>query len=216
MTDLHVLFVGPIFVPKNENSLKSMSIEATREKIVSVADRLFSRFGFQKTSIDEIVRTSRKAKGSLYYHFSSKEDLFKEVVLRELEGLKNKLAEMMSSNESTSAEKLSQYMMIRMDGMQEAVNYHETIKPDVFDHFDFLNDLRAGFDKWEKEMLKKIINEGVEKGELKIEMDTDVMSDMFVMIIKGLEIPFFLQNKYNNYKDHFKKMSHILLKGISP
>ncbi|RLD55437.1 MAG: hypothetical protein DRI97_09505 [Bacteroidetes bacterium] len=68
-----------------------MGIEETREKIVSVADRLFRRFGFQKTSMDEIARIARKAKGSLYYHFSGKEELFREVVQNEVNGMKSKL-----------------------------------------------------------------------------------------------------------------------------
>ena len=44
-----------------------MAIEDTRDKILSVANKLFSRFGFHKTSMDEIAKIARKAKGSLYY-----------------------------------------------------------------------------------------------------------------------------------------------------
>ena len=55
-------------------------VDKTREKIIEVADKLFGRFGFYKTSMDEIAKIARKAKGSLYYHFSSKEELFKEVM----------------------------------------------------------------------------------------------------------------------------------------
>ena len=57
-----------------------MGIEDTRDKILSVANKLFSRFGFHKTSMDKIAKIDRKAKGSLYYHFACKEELFKEVV----------------------------------------------------------------------------------------------------------------------------------------
>jgi len=61
-----------------------MSLDDTRNKILSVANKLFSRFGFHKTSMDEIAKIARKAKGSLYYHFASKEELFKEVVSKEI------------------------------------------------------------------------------------------------------------------------------------
>jgi len=44
----------------------------TKEVIVNVASRLFGRYGFYKTSMDEIAKMARKAKGSLYYHFESK------------------------------------------------------------------------------------------------------------------------------------------------
>ncbi|RLD46369.1 MAG: TetR family transcriptional regulator, partial [Bacteroidetes bacterium] len=52
-----------------------MAAEGTKDKILEVANKLFSRFGFHKTSMDEIARIARKAKGSLYYHFASKEEL---------------------------------------------------------------------------------------------------------------------------------------------
>ena len=68
-----------------------MSIDNTKESILSVANKLFSRFGFHKTSMDEIAKIARKAKGSLYYHFASKEDLFREVVSIEMINLKNQL-----------------------------------------------------------------------------------------------------------------------------
>ena len=40
-----------------------MRIENTRNKILEVANKLFSRFGFHKTSMDEIAKIARKAKG---------------------------------------------------------------------------------------------------------------------------------------------------------
>ncbi len=35
------------------------------------------------------------------------------------------------------------------------------------------------------------------------------------MVLKGLEIPFFLQNKYEKYSPHFEDLSKILIKGLS-
>ncbi len=43
-----------------------MALEATKDRIVIVATKLFARFGFHKTSMDEIAKIARKAKGSLY------------------------------------------------------------------------------------------------------------------------------------------------------
>ena len=85
-----------------------MAIEDTRDKILSVANRLFSRFGFHKTSMDEIAKIARKAKGSLYYHFSSKEDLFKEVVSNEIISLKNQLAIIIADTDLSASGKMKQ------------------------------------------------------------------------------------------------------------
>jgi AcrR family transcriptional regulator len=82
-----------------------MKIDETKDIIVSVANKLFSRFGFQKTSMDEIAKTARKAKGSLYYHFASKEELFKEVVSREMSVLKNQLSDIVHNTELNAKDK---------------------------------------------------------------------------------------------------------------
>lgn len=192
-----------------------MSIDNTKESILSVADKLFSRFGFHKTSMDEIAKIARKAKGSLYYHFASKEELFKEVVSIEMTNLRNQLSLIVNNPDLTSSEKVKKYLLKRMEILNSAANYHETLKADFFEHFHFIDDLRTELDAWEKENLKKIILQGAEKGEFTIIGDIDVLLDVFIMVIKGLEIPFFLQNKYEKYAPHFENLIGILTKGLS-
>jgi len=192
-----------------------MSLEETRNKIVSVATKLFSRFGFHKTSMDEIAKTARKAKGSLYYHFASKEDLFKEVVLNEMNILKRKLSIIVEKVELDATNKLKQYLMTRMEVLNDAANYHEILKADFFEHFDFIDDLRNDLDKWEKENLQKIIEQGIRNGEFADIKDMDVLLDIFIMVLKGLEIPFYLQDKYEKYSPYFEGLMGILTKGLA-
>jgi len=193
-----------------------MAIEETRNKIITVATKLFSRFGFHKTSMDEIAKIARKAKGSLYYHFSSKEDLFKEVVSVEIVSLKTQLMAITDNPDLRPSEKIKKYLITRMKVLNEASNYHETLKADFFEHFDFIDELRYDLDEWEKNNLRMIILQGIDKGEFAVEGEVDVLLDMFVMVLKGLEIPFFLQNKYEKYSPHFEGLIGILTKGLAP
>ncbi|MBK7479782.1 MAG: TetR/AcrR family transcriptional regulator [Bacteroidales bacterium] len=192
-----------------------MAIEDTRDKILSVANKLFSRFGFHKTSMDEIAKIARKAKGSLYYHFASKEDLFKEVVSTELINLKSQLSIIIDDTDLSASGKMKKYLIKRMEVLNDAANYHETLKADFFEHFHFIDDLRNELDELEKENLKKIINQGVETGEFMPIADMEVLLDVFIMVMKGLEIPFFLQGKYTKYAPHFEGLMSILTKGLA-
>jgi len=192
-----------------------MAIEDTRDKILSVANKLFSRFGFHKTSMDEIAKIARKAKGSLYYHFASKEDLFKEVVSTELINLKSQLSIIIDDTDLSASGKMKKYLIKRMEVLNDAANYHETLKADFFEHFHFIDDLRNELDELEKENLKKIINQGVETGEFMPIADMEVLLDVFIMVMKGLEIPFFLQGKYTKYAPHFEVLMSILTKGLA-
>lgn len=71
-------------------------------------------------------------------------------------------------------------------------------------------------DEWEKTNLKKIIMQGVDKGEFAVIDDIEVLLDVFIMVLKGLEIPFFLQDKYEKYSPHFESLMGILTKGLAP
>jgi AcrR family transcriptional regulator len=56
--------------------------EATRGAIVSVASKLFSERGFEKTTIADILELAGISRGALYHHFATKEDVFAEVFVR--------------------------------------------------------------------------------------------------------------------------------------
>lgn len=192
-----------------------MSIDDTKDTIVNVANKLFGRFGFHKTSMDEIAKIARKAKGSLYYHFASKEDLFREVIIQEMDNLKSQLTTIFSNTDLSAYEKLKNYFVKRMEILNNAANYHETLKADFFEHFHFVDDLRTKLDTWEKENIMKIIQEGINSGEFILDIKTDIMADIFLMVLKGLEIPFFLQNKYEEYSPHFEGLINVLKNGIT-
>ena len=47
-----------------------------KELILDSAIELFNRWGYAKTSVDEIARAAHIAKSTIYYYFPSKENLF--------------------------------------------------------------------------------------------------------------------------------------------
>ncbi|MCG8700706.1 MAG: TetR/AcrR family transcriptional regulator, partial [Bacteroidales bacterium] len=165
--------------------------------------------------IDEIAKLARKAKGSVYYHFKSKEELFKEVVNMEFIKLKNELTPIIEDNECPVKGKIQRYLIKRMEVLNSAKNYHETLKADLFERFDFVDKLREDIDAWEKEQIKSIVKQGISEDEFEIDVDLEVSLDVFIMLLKGLETPFFLKEGYNRFAPYFEDLTQILIKGIS-
>lgn len=56
---------------------KHRSREARREQILDAAVRCFSKKGYHETTMDDVVRDASLSKGTLYWHFKSKGDLFR-------------------------------------------------------------------------------------------------------------------------------------------
>ena len=61
---------------------KSKSDEK-KELVLRAASEVFARYGFDKTTLDDIGKRAGLNKASLYYYFKNKEDLFVAVVLAE-------------------------------------------------------------------------------------------------------------------------------------
>lgn len=56
--------------------------ESTKENILEIAQHLMLQKGFSGTSLDEIIAQSNITKGGFFYHFDSKNDLAKHLMLK--------------------------------------------------------------------------------------------------------------------------------------
>lgn len=179
---------------------------------MAVASKMFARFGFQKTTVDEIARTAHKAKGSVYYYFASKEDLFKAVVEQEIGILKAGLTRVIvDSPDATSM--IRNYMLHRMILMKEAVNYHETLKADFFQDYEFLAQSRENFTKFETELMKAVLDRGVRENKFQIQ-DTLATAQVIILAMKAIEIPFYHQHKITVYEHTIVELIDILVRGL--
>ena len=53
------------------------------EAVLTAAKKVFARYGPRKTSLDEIARMARVAKGTIYNYFGSKDRVYLEVLRKE-------------------------------------------------------------------------------------------------------------------------------------
>ena len=166
--------------------------------------------------MDEIAKIARKAKGSLYYHFESKEELFKEVVSKEFEIVKTELDKITHLEDVSAPDLIKLYLNSRMELLSKSYNYHETLKADLNEHFEFLDEIRSDLAIWEKERLRFIINKGISEGTIDSSLNFDVAIDVFILILKSAEIQFFVQNKYEAFAPHFDELLGIIIKGLKP
>jgi AcrR family transcriptional regulator len=189
-----------------------MNADPTREKIIKVASRIFGRYGFQKTTMDEIARTAHKAKGSIYYYFRSKEELFMAVVNKEMDELREALLNVVEE-ETGATTMLRDYLLTRMKVLSGAINYHETLKADFLETFEFLDEIRSEFDAFEVDLLSGILKKGINDKTFKVE-DAGKTAQVIILAMKAIEIPFYLQKKIVEYENTIVELLDILIRGL--
>jgi AcrR family transcriptional regulator len=84
--------MGPARSRREEHSAES------RQALLDSAIELFADKGYAATSLDEIAEVARLTKGALYWHFGSKQALFRAVI----EALERDLVEHVSRTASTA------------------------------------------------------------------------------------------------------------------
>ncbi len=67
------------------------SREQTRQRLLDAALQIFAANGFERATVDQIVREAGFSKGAFYVHFESKEDLFWEMLRQRIEARKETL-----------------------------------------------------------------------------------------------------------------------------
>jgi TetR/AcrR family transcriptional regulator, regulator of autoinduction and epiphytic fitness len=66
-------------------ALKQSIDGARQEQVLSVALEVFGRYGFRKTSMDDVARSAEISRAGLYLYFANKEALFRAAVRQEVD-----------------------------------------------------------------------------------------------------------------------------------
>ena len=186
--------------------------EEARKNIIEIARNIFSHFGFKKTTMEEIALATRKGKSSIYYYFSSKEDIFKAVVEIEAEELKAELTRKISDIEDP-IERLKVYITIRMRKLKKLTNFYTALKSDYLSHLEFIEEIRKSYDLDEVRIVSGIIQEGIEGGKFAVE-DPHLSAVAIVTAMKGLEVPLFINKEHGNFEDRLSSLINFLFYGI--
>ena len=189
-----------------------MSEINVKSLIVESATKYFSKFGFYKTTMDDIAKHIHKAKGVLYYYFKGKEELFNEVLKQELNTVKIALKEIVASDKD-SLITLKEYMLTRLKLLNTAVNYHETLEADFFGKYLFVKDVREDFEEFERKQLTIILEKGKKEGFIDVKNINSTVN-IIMMVVNGIEIPLFLQNKYKEYENTIDELSSMIVNSL--
>ncbi len=168
---------------KNETGYKK---DLNRENILKIAREIFSKYGFKKTTLDDIANAVRKGKSSLYYYFESKEDLFQAVIMKEVDILGHEL-EIVINRNTDPIDKLRDYILTKLTTFRGLANFYHAIENDIT-AVGFINDIKRKYEQDEIRMIKRILIEGVRKNEFEI-YDFNLAAIGITTAIKGLEMP---------------------------
>ena len=186
--------------------------EEKKTIITKVARQIFSKYGFLKTTVDDIARAARIGKASIYHYFRSKEDLFKNVVEQEYQLLIDKIQGAVNK-ENNPKNKIRVYIIKRMQNLNELANVYSALKDEYLEHYVFTEKIRERYFHKEMDMMKAILEEGVERNIFDID-DIGLTTFAILTALKGLEYPWMINTTMPEIEENLEKLLEILFNGI--
>lgn len=156
----------------------------TKRKIFETSMKLFAEKGYDATSIEEITATVGVAKGTLYYHFSSKEEIFQFLVEEGVKLLKNSIA-IKTAKLTNSIDKIKAIVLIELKVLVKYESFMTIILSEIWGTGQRSKMCRDYVFEY-IQMIQEIVEEGMKKGELLEANPNVIASGIFGFVCSSL------------------------------
>jgi len=189
-------------------------MEMKKEKVDSIlttARHMFIRYGIQKTSLEEIARISRVAKATIYTYFGNKDQVFMDVLNREVADISARILEAVEQVMSP-LEKLRAFIFTSTRVVRESadiLNLHSGIIDRLLPKSISIHKLLFSE---QTATLQAILKEGVKKGIFKNDDLPTARSILYAL--RGLEITWLLNKDNAEVERDLESLFKLICGGI--
>ena len=192
-----------------------------RERIIEVARKTFARFGYKKTSIDDVAKSAGVAKGTVYLAVKSKGELYYEVLLRELRDWEAEIVRtidpsMPADQQLVFASRLGLESLQKRPLLQELFDLEATnVVPDLRGR---LEGLREGGVMLTASILRKGIDDGLFRQDIDVEAVAMVLLDlqMATILFHVRDLPLEDPALQKHLERRGLAIFEMLVKGLAP
>jgi AcrR family transcriptional regulator len=190
---------------------------STRDAILDATDRLLTRFGYKKMTIDDLASEVGIGKGSVYLHFSSKEEIALSHIDRIIERLKKNLHEISEKDlpaDERLCEMLIERVLFRFDSVQ---HYTQSLNELLAVLRGSLLERRKRYFSEEARVLASVIEEGQKDGSFAAGEPLDI-ADTLLSATNSL-LPYSLSAVELGERDELaqrtRKIATLMIRGLA-
>jgi AcrR family transcriptional regulator len=185
-----------------------------KDRIITAALKLFSENGYHKTTVSQIANQAEVAKGTVYWYFDSKKELFQAIILTGIQRLASKI-ENRIKEEDDIIEKIKLIVMIYLEFFDKGRQYFRMFQEGMLAVIDdnFKNKLMA-FRTKQAEFIADIIEQGKKEDKIRLDVDSEDMAYLLLTMLTSFNGHLHYDNDFNiiSKKD---TIINIFLEGVS-
>lgn len=179
-------------------------------KLMEKSEELFIQLGYKSVSMDQIAEAAGISKMTIYKYFSSKEELFLEVLQIVMDKSYEYLQNEINKVEGT-LEKINAMLTFNIEYSQQ---YSLAFYKDIMSDPNIYNKIMEEKKKMTSTVFEDIIKSGMEKGDIR-KVDEAFISNILIALVDGLGNGYFKEvtNK-EDIEDFAEKFYDFLKYGL--
>ncbi len=169
--------------------------DLVRADILGAAEAAFRRWGVTKTTMEDIARQAGKAKSTLYYYFTGKDDVFDAMARTQIERIID-MARREIAGKATAKEQLMVYVLTIFREVRESMAPLD-LERDLGSIRAVIDRVAEKFDALNEKVVGPILRSGLERGEFRSirAPDLPVTTRAIGTVIKSLTFNLLLDNR---------------------
>jgi len=161
--------------------------EITREKILECAREIFNTKGFSATTINDLVQATGMQKGSLYFHFSGKDDIARAVLSEATSEFMDFLNETLAGDNPGAS--LAQFFRCALEkhlstGFVGGCLFANTALEMSDSDPDFAGVIAKVFDQW-SDKVAIVVARAQKKGQIRTDINSEALANHIIATIEG-------------------------------
>ena len=185
-------------------------------QVLQAAEKLFAKRGFYPTTIDDIAKEAKLAKGTIYLYFDSKEDLFFSAIERKLDALLSKI-EKAVKEPGSAWQRINTTIGIHLKFMEENKDFFKIMQ-------SFSEQLREKLEKELKgrvvekqsryiKILTRLIQRAINEGEVK-PLDARKLAVILMGIVHSLTVYWVSQKERGSLCGDASLVQEVFSQGV--
>ena len=155
----------------------------TKDRLIAATQELLWERGYAATSPKDILQKAEAGQGSMYHHFSGKQDLAVTALEETAAGMRAS-AEILLHGEGSPVDRVKAYLTRQRDSLKGCRIGRMTYDTNVLTSPELLAPVTQTL-AWLVETLAGVIAEGIECGQLRADVDAREVASMLVATIQG-------------------------------
>lgn len=187
-------------------------MEEKHELIINAAESQFVRFGFRKTTMEDIAKAAGIGKATLYYYFKNKEDIFAAMAERIGRDGVRTIVEA-ADNGDTPQAKLRIFATSFAEFIKEKIDYYATFREEILEIFPSVRKKQQHAKEYGLAALRRILQDGVERREFAI-TNVEASARLIMLLMQGLTERIIIEENRPTWNEEFDQFLDLMLDGL--